>query len=105
MTRHMLMATATAIARGLSASRDCPFGHRRGKKAPRSSRGPRRRALPQPGGASPSTGRRGTLALGHYAAPPAFLVSCWPTGRAREIVDEACNLPRSAYPNEMRDIR
>jgi hypothetical protein len=43
-----------------------------------------------------------------YGAPPAFPVYRWPgyTYVPRKgIVDEACNLPTSACPNEMRDIR
>ena len=43
-----------------------------------------------------------------YTAPLAFPVYRWPgyTYVPRMgIVDEACNLPTSACPNEMRDIR
>jgi len=43
-----------------------------------------------------------------YATPPGVPVYRWPgyTYVPRKgIVDEACNLPTSACPNEMRDIR
>jgi hypothetical protein len=43
-----------------------------------------------------------------YATPPGVPVYRWPgyTYVPRQgIVDEACNLPTSACPNEMRDIR
>jgi hypothetical protein len=115
MTRHLLMASSTALALGLSASHAIAHsaaGEGKNSQAHRAaqvtshhrSREAHRRAIAH----RSERGAGGQRAPTFYAAPPAVPVYRWPgyTYVPRKgIVDEACNLPTSACPNEMRDIR
>jgi hypothetical protein len=113
MTRHRLMASAAALALGLSASHASAHSaageginaHRAAHAASYyGNRKAHRGAIAHRSGRSAG----GQDAPAFYAAPPAFPVYRWPgyTYVPRKgIVDEACNLPTSACPNEMRDIR
>lgn len=115
MTRSMLLAAAAAIALGLSANH--AIAHSTGGDGNRllahgethSAAHDRSRRVHRLAMAHRSTRRAAAFgAPAFYAAPPAIPVYRWPgyTYVPRQgIVDEACNLPTSACPNEMRDIR
>jgi hypothetical protein len=114
MTRSILLATAAAMTVGLLANQavahppagdaKIPAAHRQMPSAAHQHnriahyRATARRLV------------RGAAAHGapsFYAAPPRGPVYRWPTNTylpGRGIVDEACNLPTSACPNELRDI-
>jgi hypothetical protein len=113
MARQLLIAAAIAlalsanhaIAQSIAGEGTKPQVHRAAHSTSHhASREARRRAMAHR--LSRSAWDHGAPTF--YAVPPAFPLYRWPgytyvprTG----IVDEACNLPTSACPNEMRDIR
>jgi hypothetical protein len=113
LTQHLGVAAAAAIALGLSLNHAAALSAGGEGKKPQAQRAAHwalhhgsgeadRRAMAHRSGQSARD--HGTPAF--YAAPPAFYR--WPgyTHVPRGAnVDEACNLPTSACPNEMRDIR
>jgi hypothetical protein len=111
MTRGMLLAAAAAITLGFSANHSAasegkrPLAQRESHPAVHHRSGEAHRA------AMAHRSSRRAAAFGppsFYAGPPGVPVYHWPgylyVPRVG-IVDEACNLPTSACPNEMRDIR
>ncbi len=113
MTRGMLLAAAAAISLGLSANNATahsalgeakkPLAHRETHSAAHEQRVAHHRTIAH-------RFVRGTPAYGapFYVAPPGVAVYHGPgyTYVPRKgIVDEACNLPTSACPNELRDIQ
>lgn len=114
MTRSILLATAAAIAVGLSANYAMahPVGDAKKPAAHRQtpSAAHERNRIVHHRATAPRL-VRGTAAYRappFYAAPPGAPVYRRP-GNAyvpgKGIVDEACNLPTSACPNELRDIQ
>ena len=108
MMRHMLMATATAIALGLSANHAIAHSATDAGKRPHAHR-VAHSASPHGSREAHRLGAPGTLALRQFMPPrPPSWSARWPGYTyvpGKGIVDEACNLPTSACPNEMRDIR
>ena len=115
MTRSMLLVAVAAIALGLSANHAIAHSSAgNGKKLvahgeTHSAANDRSRKVHRLAMAHRSSRRAAAFgAPASYAAPPGIPAYRWPgyTYVPRKgIVDEACNLPTSACPNEMRDIR
>ncbi len=113
MTRSVLLAATVAV--GLSANNAAAHSTIGDPRKPsvhsetHSRAHDRNRLMRHRDVAHRSSGRAVVYgAPAFYATPPDVPVYRWPgyTYLPRKgIVDEACNLPTSACPNEMRDIR